>query len=84
MTHPFEHSLRFFGSARIAARGQVVLPILARRALKIQPGEEMAVVSYGEVLALVKTDQLEAMLNTATKRFQRRIDRLRRSLKPTN
>jgi len=68
--------IRCFGSATVGSRGQVVIPISARRELGIDPGSTLLVFhpSHGQGLFLLKTDAIDTMLNVMSEglsRFER-------------
>lgn len=60
--------LRCFGSTTVGPRGQVVIPISARKELGINPGSTLLVFRgfRGEGLLLLKADTIEAMLSTVS------------------
>lgn len=70
--------LRCFGSTTVGPRGQVVIPISARKELGINPGSTLLVFRgfRGEGLLLLKADTIEAMLSTVSAKlssFERQI-----------
>lgn len=53
----------FFGSVKVGERGQIVIPIKARKVFKINPGDQMLV--FGEVkkgLGLMKASKLSKFI----------------------
>ena len=56
---------KFHGLTVVGARGQIVIPAAARKELNLKAGDQLLVVSkFGKLLALVKADQLEAVLKS--------------------
>jgi AbrB family looped-hinge helix DNA binding protein len=56
---------KFHGLTVVGARGQIVIPAAARKELDLKAGDQLLVVSkFGKLLALVKADQLEAVLKS--------------------
>lgn len=53
--------LEFQGSTKVGTRGQIVVPVSARRAIGLRSGDELAVfIRDPGVLVLVKINQPEA------------------------
>lgn len=52
------HGTKYWGSATIGERGQMVIPADARKALGIEPGDKMVIFGHerGQRLVLVKSD----------------------------
>jgi AbrB family looped-hinge helix DNA binding protein len=52
------HGTKYWGSATIGERGQMVIPADARKALGIEPGDKMVIFGQdrGQRLVLVKSD----------------------------
>ncbi len=80
MTHIKSH-IEVFGTTKIAERGQVVLPIEARRALRLRPGDTLLAVNCCGILTLMKPKDLDQILDRATARFQHQIKGLRTAIK---
>ena len=50
---------KFYGTATIGARGQVVIPVEARADLKLKPGDQLLVMGkFGKVLGMIKASDL--------------------------
>lgn len=64
-------SSRCFGSTTIGPRGQVVIPVSARKELGLESGDTMLVFSgfHGHGVMLLKADAIESMLSKATERI---------------
>src|ERR1700690_1219195 len=61
----FQKHDKFYGTTTMGARGQVVIPALARKDLKLQAGDQLVVMGkFGKVLGLMKTDQMSGFVNT--------------------
>jgi AbrB family looped-hinge helix DNA binding protein len=64
----FQSKDRFYGTTTMGARGQLVIPALARKELKLNPGDQLAVMGkFGKVLGLMKTDQMAEFVETIMK-----------------
>ncbi|MFQ6098575.1 MAG: AbrB/MazE/SpoVT family DNA-binding domain-containing protein, partial [Armatimonadota bacterium] len=62
MAGPF--NMRYFGSATVGDRGQMVIPAAARRELGIQPGEKMVIFGRGKGrLTLVKAELVSSFVS---------------------
>ncbi|HKR81695.1 MAG TPA: AbrB/MazE/SpoVT family DNA-binding domain-containing protein [Candidatus Saccharimonadales bacterium] len=61
---PTEHA-RFYGSATVGSKGQVVVPAEARKELGLQEGDKVVIVRapLGEGIMLIKAELFEAMIN---------------------
>ena len=80
-THAHSSRIRVFGTTKIADRGQVVLPIEARKALKLRPGDTLLAVDCCGILTLMKPKEIEMLLDKATVRLQDHISGLRKALR---
>ena len=64
----FQSKDKFYGTTTMGARGQVVIPALARKELKLNPGDQLAVMGkFGKVLGIMKTDQMVEFVETIMK-----------------
>lgn len=55
---------RLYGTTKLGARGQVVIPVHARKDLHLKPGDELLVMGkFGRALGLMKTSGLEEFVN---------------------
>ena len=63
--------IRCFGSTTVGPRGQVVIPISARKELGIESGNTLLVFRgfQGQGLLLLKADTIETMLSTVSKKL---------------
>lgn len=59
-----ERALKFYGTAVIGERGQIVIPAEARRAAELTPGTRMIVLGGpgGKMLMLAKADSIAEMM----------------------
>ncbi len=58
------HEDRLYGTTTLGARGQVVIPAEARKALGLKPGDQLLVMSrWNKALGLMKADQLEELID---------------------
>jgi AbrB family looped-hinge helix DNA binding protein len=65
--------IKCYGSTTVGSRGQVVIPINARKELGISPGGTLLVFHppHGQGLFLLKADAIETMLNTMSEGLAR-------------
>ena len=63
--------VRCFGSTTLGPRGQVVIPVSARKDLGLESGDTLLVFSgfHGHGVMLLKADAIESMLSKATERI---------------
>jgi AbrB family looped-hinge helix DNA binding protein len=76
---PHEHGHKLFhGTTTLGEKGQVVIPMEARKAMGLKTGDKLLVFSMGKnMVALSKFEQLEAM----AKKMSQRLEGLRKILK---
>jgi AbrB family looped-hinge helix DNA binding protein len=76
MKHNFNSPMRkgmheqdkLYGTTTLGARGQLVIPIDARKDLNLNPGDQLLVMGkFGKVLGLMKADQLGEFIETIMK-----------------
>lgn len=69
-----------YGTVTMGSRGQVVIPVKARKALKIKPGEQLIAMSgppgRNEILTLLPTKHTFNFLNS----FEEHISKLKKEL----
>lgn len=54
---------KLYGTTKVGARGQVVIPALARKELGLKVGESLLVIGkHGKALGLVRAEDMEEML----------------------
>ena len=55
---------KLYGAATLGSRGQVVIPIAARKDLGIKPGDQLLVIGkLGKIIALMKAEHLNEILD---------------------
>lgn len=71
--------MKFWGSATVGSKGQVVIPVEARDELGIKEGEKLVVVGSAKagVVSLVKAESLEHMMTM----MQNDLMRIQKSVK---
>lgn len=57
---------KFFGTVTVGERGQVVIPAEIRKALKINGGEKLIVMSKGDMLSFVRLDDFNQFIDRAS------------------
>lgn len=54
---------KLYGTTTVGTRGQVVIPAMARKELKIKPGDQLLVLSkHGKALGLIKSEDLGGLI----------------------
>ncbi len=70
---------KFYGSTTVGARGQVVIPIRARRDFKLKPGDDLLVSgAHGRFLMAMKISEMEGVmeeLERMAREFQKILSR---------
>ncbi len=62
--NPMSHQDKVYGTATVGARGQVVIPVEARKDLKLKPGDRLMVLGkYGKALSFIKADEINDIIN---------------------
>ena len=69
---PSTTSFRFYGTVTVGDRGQVVIPIKARKELGIQPGDILFVATgpNRRAISLVKADSLKKIAERIVKELE--------------
>jgi AbrB family looped-hinge helix DNA binding protein len=64
-------SIKFYGSATVGSKGQIVIPAEAREDLKLEEGEKLIVLrgSRGGGLMILKAEMLEQMIEKMQSKF---------------
>lgn len=86
MAHRNEHVIgRCFGTAVLGPRGQLVVPVEARKELGIDAGNKMLVFGHmsGQGLILVKVETAEELLNIMSNKLDE-VARIVRESKASN
>jgi AbrB family looped-hinge helix DNA binding protein len=65
--------IKFYGSAIVGSKGQIVIPAEAREELKFEEGEKLIVLRdpHGGGLVIFKAERLESMLAEMQSKFGR-------------
>ena len=65
------HRLKVFGSTTVGPRGQVVIPVNARKEMGIDTGTTLLVFKafHGQGLVLLKVDAIEQMMSMVSQRL---------------
>ncbi len=59
---------KFYGTTTMGVRGQVVIPVEARKNLGLKPGDQLMVMGkFGKVLGLIKASEFEEFINIIMK-----------------
>ena len=59
---------KLYGTTTMGASGQVVIPALARKELKLKGGDQLVVMGkFGKVLGLMKVEEMSAFVETIMK-----------------
>jgi AbrB family looped-hinge helix DNA binding protein len=63
--------IKFYGSATIGSKGQIVIPAEAREELKLAEGEKLIVLRdlHGGGLMILKAERLESMIEQMQSKF---------------
>lgn len=72
---------KFFGSSVIGERGQIVVPVKAREQFNIRAGDEFIFFGHGEMLHLIKANELNKFLDKMTARFSKIKEKIKDSKK---
>lgn len=69
--HEFEREFKCFGSATVGLKGQVVIPVSARKELGINTGDTFLTFKapHNQGLVLIKADAVEQMLSGMSQRL---------------
>ena len=64
---------KFYGTAVLGERGQIVIPVEARRVAELSPGTKMIVLGGpdGKILMLAKADSIAEMMASMVERMSR-------------
>lgn len=60
----------FYGTGTVGERGQIVIPSEARNKLNIQPGDKFIFAGHGSILHLIKSSELDRILDKLHRRFE--------------
>jgi AbrB family looped-hinge helix DNA binding protein len=70
---------KFYGSVVVGERGQIVIPVEARRDMDITPGEKLIILSGppGNILMITKAESVSRLLSKAMERLSQFGDMLK-------
>jgi AbrB family looped-hinge helix DNA binding protein len=64
----FQSKDKFYGTTTMGARGQVVIPVEARKDLNLNSGDQLVVMGkFGKVLGFMKAEQMAEFVETMMK-----------------
>lgn len=63
------HDENFYGTSTVGSKGQIVIPIKARKSLDIKYGDEFIFFGHGKLIHLVQGRELNGILDKMTERF---------------
>ena len=78
MKHHNKHGEEFFGTATVGERGQIVVPIKARKASGLKPGSQVFVFGMGDGMVCIASF---TSLKKFASLFSKRLDIIRKVLK---
>ncbi|MHB0866400.1 MAG: AbrB/MazE/SpoVT family DNA-binding domain-containing protein [Thermoleophilia bacterium] len=83
MTKPDSHEQKFFGSATVGERGQIVIPAAARQELQISAGDKLLIFSgmHGSSLTVMKSEDVAKFVSSTMEKLSR-MEALARGEKP--
>lgn len=72
------HDKQLYGTATVGTKGQVVIPVDAREAIGVKPGDRLYVMGSksGQWIGLIKEEQLRAMVEHLTEHVEQYSDLL--------
>ena len=75
------HDKQLYGTATVGTKGQVVIPVEAREALSIEPGDKLYVIGSPskEFLGFLKEEQLRRMISHLTDNIESYRDSLNKT-----
>ncbi len=65
--------INFYGTGTVGERGQIVIPVKARKKLKIRPGENFIFFGYGPIIHLGKSAELDSIFDQISQKFSQKI-----------
>ncbi len=61
--------MKIYGSTVIGEKGQIVVPVEARKSLGLENGDHFFVFGHGKILHLIKSSELDKHLEKMTKKW---------------
>jgi len=66
-----ESSHKFAGTVTVGSKGQIVIPVEARKKLNIKSGEKLLVyTAHDKVVGLVKADDIDGFMSFIEKKYE--------------
>jgi AbrB family looped-hinge helix DNA binding protein len=80
INHTSMFEKQFYGSTTVGERGQVVIPVEARKELGMEPGEKLLVLGvHGKAIVLTKLSSFQKMSSEMKKRQEEIEEMLRKA-----
>ena len=68
----------FYGTATVGERGQVVIPVGARKNSDIKPGTKLLFFGHREVLHMMRADKMEKFLERISQKFAAHLTQIKK------
>lgn len=62
---------KIYGSATVGERGQIVIPMDARKSLSIKPGDKLMVFAKSDMIGLIPMEEFSQMLDKMSEAIAR-------------
>jgi len=62
---------KIYGSATVGERGQIVIPVDARKSLSIKPGDKLIVFAKSDMIGLIPMEEFSHFLDQVTNTLAR-------------
>jgi len=73
--------MNFYGTSTIGEKGQIVIPAKAREKLDINPGDDFIFFGHGSVIHIVKSSEINSILDKMTKKFMQNISGIKENIR---
>lgn len=70
-----------YGTATVSQKGQIVIPASARKELKIKAGDNFIFLGHGQVLHLIKANELDSLIEKMNQKFIKETRSIKNKLK---
>lgn len=74
-------NMNFYGTGTIGEKGQIVIPAKAREKLDIKPGDDFIFFGHGPVIHVVKSNEINSILDKITEKFTQNISGIKEKIK---
>jgi AbrB family looped-hinge helix DNA binding protein len=74
-------TIKIYGTGKVGEKGQIVIPVKARDLFNIKSGDDFIFFGHDKIIHLVKTDELNTLLNQMTKKFTSHISEIKKEIK---